>query len=67
VSNVFERTKNLNMDSEERSVIPSTIEGLCQIYHQNMPVLVDLYIKHFSGFFKHQIEIGKPVEKKPEK
>jgi hypothetical protein len=32
VVNVFERTKNLNMDSEERALIPSTFEGLCQIY-----------------------------------
>jgi hypothetical protein len=32
-----------------------------------MPVLVEIYIKSFSGFIKHQIEIGKPVEKKPEK
>ena len=57
----------MNLDEEERAMIPSAFKGLCQIYHQNMPVLVELYKTKFSAFMKKEIESGKPAEVKPEK
>ena len=64
---IFERTKTMNMDEDDRAMIPHTFKGLCQIYHKNIQVLVDLYKSRFSPFMKREIEIGKPEETKPEK
>jgi hypothetical protein len=52
------------MDEEERAMLPVAYKGICQIYHLNMPILVELYKNNFSEFMKKEIEIGKPVEKK---
>ena len=64
---MLDRTKTMNLDEEERAMIPSTFKGLCQIYHLNMPILVELYKTKFSTFLKKEIESGTPVEVKPEK
>lgn len=64
---ILDRTKTINMDEEDRALIPHAFKGLCQIYHQNIDVLIDLYKNRFSAFLKREIEIGKPVQTKPEK
>ena len=67
IFSIFERTKTMNMDEDDRALIPHSFKGLCQIYHKNIQVLVDLYKSRFSPFMKREIEIGKPEETKPEK
>lgn len=30
---VFEKTKTLNLDEDEKAMIPTSFNGICQIYH----------------------------------
>ena len=54
-----------NFDEEIKAMLPYTFEGLCYLYHQNLPVLVEFYVK-FDEFLINEIEAGRPQEKKKE-
>ena len=65
LSTLLTKALQNNFDEEIKAMLPYPFEGLFYLYHPNLPVLVELFLK-FDEFLKNEIEAGRPQEKKKE-
>ena len=65
LSQLLTKALQNNFDEEIKAMLPFTFEGLCYLYHENLPVLVEFFLK-FNDFLKSEIEAGRPQDTKKE-